>query len=99
MIQLYFGSAVGGYLFLLRGCVDIARLNAFKVFTEDQMLDLMYCALRQLIAVRGARVRGLMLWIKSVNKRMRDKHLWTENDKGALVSLQEAYDENEEARL
>jgi DNA helicase II / ATP-dependent DNA helicase PcrA len=32
-------------------------------------------------------------------KRVRDKRLWTQNDQGTLVLLQEGYDQDEEARL
>ncbi|NOK61360.1 MAG: DNA helicase UvrD [Chloroflexi bacterium AL-W] len=32
-------------------------------------------------------------------KRMRDKNLWTENDRGTLVVLQEGYDQDEESYL
>ena len=32
------------------------------------------------------------------NKQRVEKNLWTSNDKGSLISLEEAYDEEEEAR-
>ncbi|MBC8163700.1 MAG: UvrD-helicase domain-containing protein, partial [Roseiflexaceae bacterium] len=37
--------------------------------------------------------------INRSNKRVRPKQLWTENDKGTLVVIQEGYDQDEEARL
>ncbi len=37
--------------------------------------------------------------INRSNKRVRKKQLWTQNDKGTLVALQEGYDQDEESRL
>ena len=37
--------------------------------------------------------------INRSNKRVREKQLWTQNDKGTLVVIQEGYDQDEEARL
>ena len=37
--------------------------------------------------------------INRSGKRVRKKQLWTENDKGTLVVIQEGYDQDEEARL
>ena len=81
-------------VYAFRGA-DIRNIRYFEDDYPDArviMLEQNYRSTQSILDVAQA-------VINRSNKRVRQKQLWTQNDRGTLVSLQEAYDQDEEARL
>jgi DNA helicase-2/ATP-dependent DNA helicase PcrA len=81
-------------IYAFRGA-DIRNIRSFeKDYPEAQviLLEQNYRSTQAILDVAQA-------VINKSHKRARSKHLWTQNDRGTLVALQEGYDQDEEARL
>ncbi|HEU4324629.1 MAG TPA: UvrD-helicase domain-containing protein [Roseiflexaceae bacterium] len=81
-------------IYAFRGA-DIRNIRSFeRDYPEAQviLLEQNYRSTQSILDVAQA-------VINKSHKRARAKQLWTQNDRGTLVSLQEGYDQDEEARL
>jgi DNA helicase-2/ATP-dependent DNA helicase PcrA len=81
-------------VYAFRGA-DIRNIRSFEDdYPEAQviLLEQNYRSTQAILDVAQAVIRGDV-------RRKHVKRLWTENDKGALVQLQEAYDQDEEGQL
>jgi DNA helicase-2/ATP-dependent DNA helicase PcrA len=81
-------------VYAFRGA-DIRNIRYF----ENDYPDAQVILLEQNYRSTQAILNVAQAVINKSNKRVRHKQLWTQNDQGTLVSLQEGYNEDEEARL
>jgi DNA helicase-2/ATP-dependent DNA helicase PcrA len=81
-------------IYAFRGA-DIRNIRSF----ENDYPEAQIILLEQNYRSTQAILNVAQTVINQSNKRVRKKQLWTQNDVGTLVSLQEGYDQDEEARL
>jgi DNA helicase-2/ATP-dependent DNA helicase PcrA len=80
-------------IYAFRGA-DIRNIRAF----EDDYPDAQVILLEQNYRSTQAILDVAQAVISSGGRRKHAKNLWTENDKGTLVTVQEGYDQDEEAK-
>lgn len=81
-------------IYAFRGA-DIRNIRSF----ENDYPDATVILLEQNYRSTQAILDVAQAVINRSGKRVRKKQLWTENDQGTLVTIQEGYDQDEEARL
>ncbi|KAB8144310.1 AAA family ATPase [Chloroflexia bacterium SDU3-3] len=81
-------------IYAFRGA-DIRNIQSF----EDDYPSAQVVLLEQNYRSTQAILDVAQAVINRSPKRLRDKHLWTQNGEGTVVSIQEGYDQDEEAQL